>query len=748
MKNFDLWLCNHNALRIQAIRRDVIRIRCNATGVFLPSLAERYDLIETEFDDASLRIEESKQTVSVFSGDLVLTLSTIDGSMSLGNANGEPIIRKILPIAMQDGAGTGGTFTIGEKERFYGGGYRADPTLEYRGRILKNRCINVTNYGPSPYLLSSGGWGVLWNNSFENYFDIGSRESDQLVLWSKDGEFDVFIFTGDLRHIVERYTDITGKPMLLPLFGYGLTNICSECLNQSTLLDIAERFRAEGIPCDTLSLEPDWMAQRYDFSTHNDWDINKYHVSDWMPPKRTFLYALQTKGFKLCLWTPCDYDLTYEAERNADLKHPPECNPPRYQVFNRVELHEGAIRDDNMEGKRIADRITVPEESWFDHFKRFFDKGVRGLKQDGSNIIVPHPDRHYANDRGDREMHNLNQSLIAKQYYDGYRAYADKRPMIFTPSTFIGNQKWTATWAGDVGGKQISLTGMLNYSMQGHMNFASDIDVDSLEDFHFGFFMGWAQHMSWAQMAEPWQLSDELHAGFSFYARLRYALLPYIYSAAWQGHRTGLAICRAMVLMYPDDPRAYNLINQYMFGDSLLVGALTDRVYLPKGTWIDYWTGKEYDGMQDITSGYPANRGGYLFIKKGAIIPYWPAVNYVGEKVLEELTLRVYPEGHSEFSLYEDDGESFGYEQGQFALTYITCDAHGKNIVLNVAPRAGSYEGMPKKRRYYIEVYCPSPLSVSAADWQYDPVKGAVCFHADEAMNGIQVQIDTTGSGV
>lgn len=375
--------------------------------------------------------------------------------------------------------------------------------------------------------------------------------------------------------MIDRFTDITGKPMLLLLFGYGLTNVCSECVNQYIVLDIAERLRKEGIPCDTLDLQPDWMAKRYDMTVNKDWNKEKFHVDNWMSGERTFIHALKEKGFKLILWTPCDYDLTYDAEKRYYEEHPEDRKIPLYEtneeivlkkkgIFLEVEETErGMVIDESFpDVKRVIkmDTITIPEEPWFNHFKKFLDKGVRGIDEDGCAFLSPHIDRLYANGKDYREMHNLMQSLVSKQYYDGYREYCGKRPMIQTPTTYIGNQKWTSSWAGDVPGRELSLMGLLKYSMQGHMNFTCDMDIKRLDGIHFGFFMGWAHFRNWADMAEPWYLREDLKNAFKFYAKLRYSLLPYIYSSAYYGHTTGLSICRAMVLMYPGDPRTFNMI--------------------------------------------------------------------------------------------------------------------------------------------------------------------------------------------
>ena len=130
-----------------------------------------------------------------------------------------------------------------------------------------------------------------------------------------------------------------------------------------------------------------------------------------------------------------------------------------------------------------------------------------------------------------------------------------------------------------------------------------------------------------------------------------------------------------------------------MLGNYLLVTAFTPKVRFPTGRWIDYWTGKEYIGPEEITYSIPEGRGGGLFIRAGAILPYWPEIDYVGQKPVEALSLHVYPEGRSQFTLFEDDGLTLGYEKGDVARTDITCRRDRNQAVVRIGPRQGSYSG-------------------------------------------------------
>lgn len=166
-----------------------------------------------------------------------------------------------------------------------------------------------------------------------------------------------------------------------------------------------------------------------------------------------------------------------------------------------------------------------------------------------------------------------------------------------------------------------------------------------------------------------------------------------------------MPIMRSMNLMFPDDPECENCMNQYMFGESFLVGAFTDKIYLPEGRWIDYWTGEVYEGNKEITCQIPEGFGGLLFIRDGAIIPYWQVMDFVGQKPIDNISLHVYPNGESLFTLYEDDGTTYKYLDGEFATTDIKVNSIDHDIFVDIAPRKGNYDGMPEKRSFEVTIH-------------------------------------------
>jgi len=231
------------------------------------------------------------------------------------------------------------------------------------------------------------------------------------------------------------------------------------------------------------------------------------------------------------------------------------------------------------------------------------------------------------------------------------------------------------------------------------------MEVTTKEGIHSGFFQPWAQVNSWNYFRHPWLLGDELKPVFKDYDRLRYRLLPYIYSCAHVSNRTGMPIMRALPLEFPDDAATFELLNEYMLGPAFLIVAFNMETYLPEGTWIDYWTGERHVGPKRMTYAPPSNRGGGAFVRAGSVVPMWPVMDYVGQRAVDEITLDVYPGDSGSFVLYEDDGATYAYEDGDVAATVLDYSEDGAQRALRIGPREGSYDGMPPERAWLVQLH-------------------------------------------
>ena len=722
-------LASGGVMRVQPVAAHTFRIRLRPDDAFAEPALVRYGLVRSEWRAVEFTAGGDEETAIVRTAKAELRVRRADGWLTLGDASGRPVVESAGAPRSDPESGFGADFALREDERLYGLGDVTRERIQKRGDRSQIWVVNVKSYVPIPYVMSTRGWALFVNSTWRHTFDLGCRVPDRLRFWGKRGELDYYLILGDSApQLLDRYTEIVGKPALLPLWAYGLTFVCNQQANAREMLDDCLNFRREGIPCDVIGLEPGWMEKNYDFSVEKKWHPERFFIPSWSPKgPHTFLSAADRLGFKMSLWLCCDYDLSYEEERQLQaesaLKAEAESRAPDADDFEQ----DGHFA----QGRTLMDHLTRRDEPWFEHLKKFVDQGASAFKMDGALMVNDHPDRKWGNGMDDEEMHNLYPLLLNKQMSRGFAEHTGRRSMIYSSGGYAGIQQFSATWAGDTGGGPKPLVSMLNHGLSGHVNTSCDMDVFTPAGIHFGFLQPWSQLCSWAYWRHPWLLGKDLFPIFKWYARLRYRLIPYIYSMAHVAARTGMPIMRAMPLVYPDHPGADDLMQQYLFGDAFLVAAFTDRVSLPEGKWIDFWTGEAHEGPKEMECHLPVNRGGPLFVRAGSIIPNWPEMQYVGEQPVDTLSLRVYPHGESEFTLYEDDGVSFGYRDGQVAQTRIICCAARDQVDLEIAPRAGAYEGMPDERRFDVWIYTESaPASAwingSAAKWRYDEDARAV----------------------
>lgn len=771
--HFDIPLSDGKVLRIQPCQNEIFRVRVSSTGEFQESVMERYGIIKTGWEPTEATHEKKGGKHEISTQSYRLFIDPTTGDITVTDKQGRTVVEKISlveptdalthelaasldayfsdtgqdeviigsedPGAVAQGQGQLGqaqglvkgknqpqsqeklqgqqledvgdpakasiiSITLKDGERFYGGGSTSRTNIQHRGTALRMWATYKKMEAPVPFLTSSEGWGIFNNTTVRNYFDIGRFQKDQLFIYNSEGDPDFYLLLGnEMSEVLNHYTLVTGRPYVMPKWAYGLAFGGNTMEDQIDLLNDALRFREEKIPCDIFWIEPQWMEKRYDFSTAKNWNFDKFPAEPFWEKEQfpkyehpsLFISRLHGLGFKLALWLCIDHDMTIAEE-------------------DRLALKQGTA----LSGK----------EHWFDHLTRFIDQGVDGFKLDPARTLDEHPDRAYYNELTDKEMHNLNQVLLPKQMCETFRSHKGVRSFHHYCGGYAGAQHWGASTSGDNGGDVVALLDQLNLGLSGFINTSCDMLVevsDNKAAMHMGFFFPWVQLNSWYNLLHPWYMNPEEKELFRYYATLRNRLFPYIYSAALQGSQTGMPILRAMPLMFPDDRTVDNITHQYMFGEQLLVGVYSDSIYLPKGNWVNYWTGETVAGNRTVHASVPETRGGPLFIREGAIIPYQKATHFIGEHSLDTIELKIYPHQTSSYTLWEDDGITFAYEQGNLSKTKIDCVDTQRNTEITLHPVEGQYEGMPKKRTWEVEIFSgkkPARVLVNGSetdDWEY-----------------------------
>jgi len=744
----DIELASGGRLRVEALAKHTFRVRLSSgEGSVEPGLT-RYGILHTDWPDVDCQVEQSDREISIRTSEASLGVNVSDGQLTFRDASGDVLLGSAGAPVCDPAGGFEAQFKLSDGERLFGLGDETRDRIQKRGHKTMMWVTNCTCYAPTPYLMSSHGWAMFVNTTWRHFFDLGHGDPDVMRFWAQGGDLDFYLIAGgQFGTLLDRFTDLVGKPALLPLSGYGFTFVQNEDIDAHGMLQDGLNFRNMGFPCDQMELEPSWMSQRYDYSTDKDWNPEKWVVPYWCAGLKgpgTFIGAAEQLGFKLCLWLCMDYDLSLHEEYLLTGRW----EPPLVEKHREYEKEfNGIFDDENMSAiKARQDKITKPQERWFEHLKRFVDEGVTGFKMDASLGVAEHADRKWGNGMDDEEMHNLYQVLYAKEMCTGFREHTGRRPMLWSSCGYAGTSQYVATWAGDTGIGPDELVSMLTHGMCGHSNTCADGLLFTPANAHFTFLMAWAKMHSWMCWTHPAYLHKRMKPIATYYARLRYRLLPYIYSMAHVANRTGMPIMRAMPLVYQDDPAWDNRLRQYMLGEWFLVSAYTEEVFLPDGLWIDYWTGESHHGPKRVVGGIPADRGGHLFVRGGAIIPYWPQMNYVGEEPVDVLDLHIYADGDSSFTLYEDDGVTYAYENGGIATTEITCRANDGEIAVEIGPRVGEYDSMPATRSFRVRVFSdklPDAVAVNGhplpeggdngGGWHYRGDERAVQFEAQES---------------
>lgn len=704
-QNVVLTLEDGSFVRVDVLGERLFRVRHSRTSPWTESALNRYGILASAFPPAAFQRTESGDAFTLTTAQAKLQVARKGGAVSLSTPAGKSLVRQTAPPKLTESKGYELRFGLEKDERLYGLGDVNRDNVMRRGGAYECWVLNVTSYIPVPMILSHRGWGLLMNTTWRNTFDVGKGDPDAMVCTAPRSDLDYYLFCApDYRGLLDAYTGLTGRPALLPVWGYGFTYVCNENIDAFNLVNEALEFRRQDMPCDVIGLEPGWMSKHYDQTTKKTWHPQRFPLPYWAPKgPHTFIGALGRKDFKLSLWLCCDYDLgVYEeqlragrAPRAAGTKDAGPGGVP--EIF-----HDAHLTAASNAAPKTAAKPEAPEgtEPWFEHLKNFVDQGAAAFKLDGSAQVIEHPKRKWGNGMTDEEMHNLYPVIYAKQMSRGFEAHTKRRSMVYSAGGYAGVQQFVATWAGDTGGGAKPLASMLNLGFSGHSNHSCDMDINSAAGIHFGFLQTWAQQNNWAYWYQPWLNHERLIPTFRAYGQLRYRLLPYLYSSAAEAAQTGYPVMRAMPLAYPDDPAWDACRGQYMLGDFLLVSAYSKEIRLPAGTWTDFWSGERFEGPGTMPVKVTDERGGALLVKRGAILPTWPKMSHVAKGWSPDVGLLVHPDASSAFTLYEDDGVSLGYRSGKFARTRLTCETKGRAVSLTVGAREGRYDGMPATRDF------------------------------------------------
>lgn len=550
-------------------------------------------------------------------------------------------------------------------------------------------------------------------------------------LWSEvgDGIDYYFMYGPEIDQVIAGYRRISGQAPMMPRWAFGLWQCRQRYETQQQSLDILEGFRSRNIPIDNIV--QDWFYWKADQWGSHQFDPQRF------PDPEGWIRTIHDKyhaRLMISVW-PKFYPNTENAKvlRARGFLYEKDLEEGEKDWINFVYTYYDAF---NPEARKIF---------WSQMERELFRKGVDAWWMDATEPELVHGPElegtkthmHPTALGSGSRMLNAYPLVNSEAVYEGQRAAApNQRVFILTRSGFAGLQRYgTAMWSGDISatwtamrkqipaGLSFSLSGVPYWTMDtGGFSVPARFsrqnptpeDVDEWREqntrwFQFGTFVPLLRVHGEFPYREMWYFGGESHPAYQTmlkFDRLRYRLLPYIYSLAGEVTEKGSSIMRALVMDFRMDRKAREIGDQYMFGPALLINPVTTykarsrSVYLPKAAgWYDFWTGGAFSGGQTIDAPAPYESLP-LFVKAGSIIPFGPELQYTAEKSADPITLYVYAGADGAFTLYEDEGLNYNYEKGVF--TRIPIQWNDSTRTLTIGKRAGSFPGMLSERTFEI----------------------------------------------
>jgi alpha-D-xyloside xylohydrolase len=532
-----------------------------------------------------------------------------------------------------------------------------------------------------PFFVSSRGYGVFVNTTFQVNWDIGSGATTAIStqMETEDDRLDLFIVDGPrMADVIQRYTELTGRAPVPPRWSFGYWQSKYGYRSWDEVWDVVETARRLRVPLDVIHLDPYW--QRESMYADLVWDETRF-----ASPAEN-IARLRERGVRLCLWVqpwvPAISDQFAPGLAAGAFALKPDGSPYLYDP-----TIPGRARPSG-----VVDFSSPTGREWYiSKILGLIEQGVSAFKTDFGEAIPE--DAVFANGMTGREMHNLYPLLYHQAFYEAFERSGRAGDLVcWGRAGWAGIQRYPVGWSGDMlcnfESMVCTLWGGLSYSLSGVPFWSHDIGGFQ-GDTNPELYARWAQwgllcshsrgHGTTAR--EPWSQGDQVLSIFKRFAELRYRLISYLHSYAHVASATGMPVLRPLALEFPDDPTSLGVDLQYLLGGELLVapvfeaGATRRKVYLPPGTWYDYWTERPVVGGRWTDADAPLERLP-LYVKAGAILPLAPPAQSTADQDLSTLTLLVYPrDGSAEFVLREDGSQTrFTYHNGELAIDPPTPD--------------------------------------------------------------------------
>jgi alpha-D-xyloside xylohydrolase len=708
-----LFTMGTGTLKVQVCSDSVIHVLYSPTATF----PKRTDFVVTKetWPAAQWTMQSTDDAVTLSTALLKVTVTRKDGAINYAEVHGGPLVqessRSLTPekVNGEDTYRAESMVSIyGSHEGIYGLGQHQAGVWNYRGDSVdisqENSNISV------PLMLSSKGYGIFWNNTsrsrfnnrFANILYISSEVADVIDYY--------FLYGPDFDKIIAGYRDLTGQAPMFGKWAYGFWQCKNRYKSQDEILGVARKYRDLHIPVDNIVQDWFWWNRKGEFV------FNKNY-----PDPKAMVDQLHSEHFHLMIsiwpfFEPGSTNYDYMQNKGWFVDKFKYAKPPYHT--NAMAVYDA----------------TSPEARkyyWDEVNKGLFSIGLDAWWMDTTepetegqeeNILLGHK---LAAGSGNRYV-NVFPLLDTQAVYQGQRRVSDrKRVFILSRSAFAGSQRNAVTaWSGDINSDWLSFRRQvpagLNFALSGIPYWTTDIG-----GFVFGntrdpafreLFIRWFQYGTFNPILrvhgtrnpdenELWSYGPDAQTILVNFDRLRYRMLPYIYSLAWKTTSEAYTPMRPLVMDFRNDQRAQNTGDQFMFGPAFLVNPVTDpsaatrQLYLPDARWYDFWTGSTVVGGHTINAIAPLDRPP-LYVRAGSILPLGPDEEWSTEKPADPIELRIYRGADGAFNLYEDENDNYNYEKGAYATIPLQWDDAGHT--LTIGDRKGQFPGMLESRSFRV----------------------------------------------
>ncbi len=702
-------------VELHFITPEILRVRMRQEPHFSPPFSYAIDRID--WPKPTVRMDESASYITLHSDRLICKVARETSALTLTTSDGRVISDDTGGLSWREDQ-VCWTRQLPEHERAYGLGQRASG-LDLRGKRLAlwnsdplpgyQRGDDPAYYSIPFYLgvQPDLAFGVLWDNPARGYVDIGAEVGGEMTFFAESGELRFYLMVGTTAaDVLQHYTALTGHMPLPPMWALGYHQSRWGYDSEQVFRTLAEEFRVRRLPCDVLYFDIDHMDE-YRIFTWN---------RDAFPLLPHLLADLETQGFKaVAIVDPgVKVDEGYKIYEDGR----------RHDVFLKYPNGK-AVTGPAWPGKcEFPDFTSARVRAWWaEQVPTLLQAGFAGIWNDmneptvitlQSGATLPDYVVHDWDNAGNTHAgggHNVYGMLMSRATYEGVlKERPNKRPFVMTRATYAGGHRYASSWTGDNEATwdhlRLSISMVLNAGLSGMAftgpdvgGFAGDPDAE--------MFVRWMQlgsmlpyfrshSMAGTRPVEPWRFGPQAEQIIRSYLELRYQLLPYIYSTFAQTAQNGLPVARPLFMADPADRELHGIDDTFMLGDSVLIAPVVEKgatqrdLYLPRGVWYEYHSGRLIDGARSVTVNAPLEIMP-IYMRAGKVIPMWPVMQYVGEQPLEEARLRVYA-GSGDTTLYEDAGEGMSYRQGDYRWSYYTCQFLPSGQFAIEWRRAGQYQ--------------------------------------------------------